>query len=329
MLDAYLASEAFADMAEATRKTDRGRIERHLKPLLGKKHAHLVGEEDVRRAFAAIRDGKTKADVKTGKRGRARVRGGRGAAREAIIRLSIIYNWASRTEFLPKGTENPCRDIELGSVGAREAILESADEYAAMFKAIERLETERRIPQSAADAIRLIALTGCRRGEAAKLRWRHIDGDRILLPPEEHKAGKRTRKPKVISLPTTGQAIIARQPEGEADDYVFKPTRGDGGPLELTHVWEKIRKEAKLPAKICLHSLRHSTGSHMAMAGAEAAQIMAALGHHQLSTVQRYIHFAKGARSALAETAAAVAIAGMAAASKPKAKVVRLKGGKR
>jgi hypothetical protein len=67
----------------------------------------------------------------------------------------------------------------------------------------------------------------------------------------------------------------------------------------------------------------------MAMAGAEAAQIMAALGHHQLSTVQRYIHFAKGARSALAETAAAVAIAGMAAASKPKAKVVRLKGGKR
>jgi hypothetical protein len=105
MLDAYLASEAFADMAEATRKTDRGRIERHLKPLLGKKHAHLVGEEDVRRAFAAIRDGKTKADVKTGKRGRARVRGGRGAAREAIIRLSIIYNWASRTKFLPAAAE--------------------------------------------------------------------------------------------------------------------------------------------------------------------------------------------------------------------------------
>jgi hypothetical protein len=35
MLDAYLASEAFAAKAEVTRATDRGRIIRHLKPTLG------------------------------------------------------------------------------------------------------------------------------------------------------------------------------------------------------------------------------------------------------------------------------------------------------
>jgi hypothetical protein len=64
----------------------------------------------------------------------------------------------------------------------------------------------------------------------------------------------------------------------------------------------------------------------MAMAGAEAAQIMAALGHHQLTTVQRYIHFAKDAHQALAETAAVIALAGMAASMKPPAKVHRLKG---
>ena len=95
MLNAYLASEFFAWMSEATKKTDTGRIEGHRKPLLGKKHAHLVGKEDVRRAFAAIRDGKTATDVKTGARGRARVRGGPGAAREAIVRLSIIYTGPS------------------------------------------------------------------------------------------------------------------------------------------------------------------------------------------------------------------------------------------
>jgi hypothetical protein len=64
----------------------------------------------------------------------------------------------------------------------------------------------------------------------------------------------------------------------------------------------------------------------MAMSGSESAQIMAALGHRQLSTVQRYIHFAKDAHQALAETAAAMAVKGMNAAAKPsKARVLPLR----
>ena len=43
----------------------------------------------------------------------------------------------------------------------------------------------------------------------------------------------------------------------------------------------------------------------MAMQGAQAAEIMAALGHRKLSTSQRYIHYAEDARAALAERAAA------------------------
>ena len=49
------------------------------------------------------------------------------------------------------------------------------------------------------------------------------------------------------------------------------------------------------------------------MSGAQAPEIMTAMGHRQLSTVQRYIHFAESARQALAERAASVALAGMAA----------------
>jgi hypothetical protein len=65
---------------------------------------------------------------------------------------------------------------------------------------------------------------------------------------------------------------------------------------------------------VCM-GLRHSLASHMAMNGAEAAEIMTALGHRQLSTAQRYVHWAQDARQALAEKAAAVALAGMAAAA--------------
>jgi integrase len=95
--------------------------------------------------------------------------------------------------------------------------------------------------------------------------------------------------------------------------------------MSLSRPWRAIRKQAELPEGIGLHGLRHSTASHMAMAGAEAAEIMAALGHRQLSTAARYIHWAEDARRALAGKAAAVAIAGLnAAEGAPVADVVRI-----
>lgn len=313
VLDAYLLSEEFKDKAEITKAVDRGRIERHLRPLLGRRHAHLLEEADVRRAFAAIRDGKTAADVKTGNRGgRARVRGGPGAARMAIVLLSIVLNWAIRNR-LVKGS-NPCKHIKLAPVGTRDAILEDAKGYEALFRTLQKMEDELRVRQPAADAVRLIALTGCRHGEAVGLRWRHVERGRLVLPPREHKAGKRTGKPRVIALPAAAQAIIARQHQGGPDDLVFVPAKGAGGVIDLGHVWARVRVEAQLDPKLTLHGLRHSTASHMAMRGAEAAQIMVALGHHQLSTTNRYLHFAQDARSALAETAAATALEGLTAA---------------
>jgi hypothetical protein len=60
------------------------------------------------------------------------------------------------------------------------------------------------------------------------------------------------------------------------------------------------------------------------MSGAQAPEIMIAMGHRQLSTVQRYIHFAQNARQVLAERAASVALAGMAAGVEDAAKL-RLK----
>ena len=145
-----------------------------------------------------------------------------------------------------------------------------------------------------------------------------------MLPPREHKAGRRTGKPRIIALGTAAQAVIARQPEGSPDDFVFAPARGEGGAISLSRVWTKVRAEAGLPAKLSLHGLRHSTASHLAMAGAEASEIMAAMGHSQLSTVTRYIHFAKDARAALAQKAERVAVAGMAAIHRKSAKVVKL-----
>jgi integrase len=322
LLDAYLLSESFEDKSEQTQKIDLGRIERHLRPLLGKRHAHLLTDNDIKKALTAIREGKTATKIKTGSRGLARVTGGNGTARMAIDLLRSIFNFAI-SERMVKA--NPCMSVKTGTSGIRETILEDAADYARLFQTLDRMEQELRIRQPVADAIRLIALTGCRRGEAAGLRWRHVDMKRGRIVLQSHKTGKRSGKPKIIALPSAAQAIIAHQPGGGPDDFVFAPARGDGA-MSLSAVWRKIRQEAGLPVGIGLHGLRHSVGSHMAMAGAQAPEIMTALGHNQLSTVQRYIHWAEDSRQVLAEKAATVALAGMAAASKPKGKVLRLKG---
>jgi integrase len=320
VLDAYLESEDFKDKAASTRSIDRGRIERHLRPLLGRKHAHLLTDNAIKRAFAAIRDGKTATDIKTRKRGRARVSGGEGAARMAIALLRTIFNWAVRQGLVKV---NPCANVRTGTGVSRETILEDAADYARLFQTLDAMESERRIRAPAADAIRLIALTGCRRGEAAGLRWCHVDlkQGRIVLPSESHKTGRKTGKPRIIVLPAVAQAIVARQRNGSPEDFVFAPSRGNGA-LALSKVWRKVRAEAKLPEGIGLHGLRHSIASHMAMSGAQAAEIMTALGHSQLSTAQRYVHWAEKARQNLAEKAAAVALAGLAASTADSAGVV-------
>jgi integrase len=304
ILDAYLAS-SFKDKAPSTQRVDKGRIERHLRP-----HAHSLDSEDIKRTFNAIREGSTAKDEKTRKRGRARVTGGPGTARMAIELLRSIFNWANVKP-------NPCDGVKTGSSGTRETILEDSDGYGRLFATLDRMETERRIRSPVADAIRLIALTGCRRGEAAGLRWGNVDlkQGRVVLPPQSHKTGRKTGKPREIMLPAEAQKIIARQTEGGPDDFVFSPARGDGA-IALSKAWRKVRKEADLPETLGLHGLRHSIASHLAMGGAQASEIMTAMGHRQLSTVQRYIHFAEPARQALAERAAFVALTGMNSSSK-------------
>ncbi|MDZ7684160.1 MAG: site-specific integrase [Gammaproteobacteria bacterium] len=291
LLDRYLESAEFAEKQETTRRTDAGRIERHLKPLLATKVADKLSTEDVRKTFAAIKAGKTAANIKTGPRGLARVRGGEGAARMAIRLLRAAYSWAIQERILQN---NPAQGVKLGADGRRDAIIESAEQYQRVFEVIQELEDNRELRREAADAIRLIALTGARRNEIAGLRWRHVDLRRgvLVLPRSEHKTGHHSGEVRTIGLPAVAQAIISRQEsEEQPDGYVFPPAYGKG-PITLNKPWRKIRDRAGI-GDVGLHGLRHSLATHMALEGAQAAEIMAVMGHRNLSTSQKYIHFAK------------------------------------
>ncbi len=317
LFDAYLASEAFTEKAQSTRETDQGRIENHLRPLLGKKFARKLTTEQVKKARREIASGKTARNEKIGWRARSIVRGGEGAARQSMRILAAIYSWARKERLLD---HNPARDLDNGGDGERDVVMRNADDYKRLFETLDIMETEGRIRTPVADIFRLIALTGARRSEITGLLWSEVDLQRgvITKSPKRHKTGKKTAKPRIVGLPELARNIIAHHTNDNPEGLVFPPVREDSagrvyppsrkggtGCVNVNKDWRAVRKEAKLPEGIGLHGLRHSLATHMAMQGAQAAEIMAALGHRKLSTSQRYIHYAEDARAALAERAAA------------------------
>ena len=79
--------------------------------------------DQIKRASAAIRDGKTAVNEKTGIRGRARVRGGEGAARKSVRLLHAVLSWAV-DEGLAK--TNPAASVKTGADGKGDPLRQSA-----------------------------------------------------------------------------------------------------------------------------------------------------------------------------------------------------------
>jgi integrase len=139
---------------------------------------------------------------------------GRTAAARARARLSALCAWAISRDMLEAnvviGTENPAAEI-----ATRDRVLEDA-ELADVLRASGD-DTFGRI-------IWLLALTGCRAGEIAGLRWEEVDlGNGVLTIP-----GWRVKNARTLILPVPEQAlaILRAIPRREGCKFVFPSSRG-------------------------------------------------------------------------------------------------------
>ena len=80
----------------STLLTDRGRITRHIKPLLGRMAVAAVDRTDIERFMHGVAEGKTAGRIKTGRFGLARVNGGKGTATRTVGLLDAIFTYAVR-----------------------------------------------------------------------------------------------------------------------------------------------------------------------------------------------------------------------------------------
>src|SRR5215471_19871156 len=278
----------------STLATDRGRILRHIKPLLGRKAVGAVMREDVEAFMHDLAAGKTASKVKTKPRGLARVRGGRGTATRTMGLLGAIFAYAVRHRMR---TDNPVHGVTRFADGKRKRRL-SDDEYKAFGDALRQANTENVWPAAIA-AARFLALTGWRSGEALELRWDEIDLARRTATLGDTKTGRSVR-------PLSHAACDVLRNLPRSGHLMFPATRGTGDVVMsgFKKLWKRIAKLGGLSPDVTPHVLRHSFASLAADLGYSEPVIAALIGHQGLSTTSRYLHSADAVLLAAADTVA-------------------------
>ena len=189
-----------------------------------------------------------------------------------MFALAIKWDWRS---------DNPARGIEKYLEEKRERYL-SQDELARLTAALAEYPN-----QTAANAIRLLLLTGARKGEALSATWGQLDLEAgVWTKPSAHTKQKKLHR---VPLSAPAMQLLSEMKSNAASDHVFTG-RAPGEPLQdIKGAWETIRKAANIE-DVRVHDLRHTYASILASAGLSLPIIGALLGHTQPSTTARYAH---------------------------------------
>ena len=203
------------------------------------------------------------------------------------MRQAEVYGY--RTE----GT-NPCVGIKRYRRQGRERFL-SEPELRRLGEVLARHEASH--PRAVA-VIRLLLLTGCRKGEIVTLKWRFYREGKLFLP--DSKVGPRT-----VWLSSAARDILDGLPRTSV--WVFPSPRiaGFQHTVGVDKCWHSVRAQAAL-SDVRLHDLRHSYASMALAQGETVLTIGRLLGHRDPATTLKYTHLADTMVHQAADTVGAV-----------------------
>ena len=282
LFDRYLNDHARPTKKASSLAEDEQLLKDYLRPSFGRRKVHEVTRADVDRFHKGLAHKPYRAN-------------------RALALLSKAMNLAEVWGWRPDGT-NPTRHVRKFAEKRRERFLSSA-ELGRLGEVLRRAErdgfltlparnglraAEERVPISrfVVAAIRLLVLTGARRGEILGLRWAWIN----LAEGRAHLPDSKTGF-KVLILPASALAELSRLPRLPDNPHVIVGGKPGSALVNLKDPWKVIRECAEIE-DVRIHDLRHSFASVGAANGASLQIIGALLGHSQPSTTARYAHLA-------------------------------------
>jgi len=273
-----VADEVFRRYARnwkpSTLKVNRGYYRKQILPWFQGRPIADIAAQDVKQWFASLHETPVAAD------------------RSAPI-LSVIMRQAEVYGYRPEGT-NPCAGIRRYRRQGRERFLSTA-EIRRLGEVLARHEADH--PQSVA-IIRLLLLTGCRKGEIVSLKWRYYREGKLFLP--DSKVGPRT-----VWLSSAARAILDGLPR--ETPWIFPSSRTNGflHAETVSKVWQRMRAEADL-CDVRLHDCRHTYASMALAQGETVLTIGRLLGHRNPATTLKYTHLSDAMVREAADTVGAV-----------------------
>ena len=242
----------------STLKVNRVYYRKQILPWFEGRPITAITAQDVKQWFASLHETPVAAD------------------RSAPI-LSVIMREAEVYGYRSEGT-NPCVGIKRYRRQGRERFLSTA-EVSRLGAVLASHEVDQ--PQAVA-IIRLLLLTGCRKGEIVSLKWSYYREGKLFLP--DSKVGPRT-----VWLSSPARAILDELPR--ASVWVFPSPRTNGflSAEALRQRWHRVRTEADL-RDVRLHDLRHTHASMALAQGETVLTIGRLLGHRNPTTTLKYIH---------------------------------------
>jgi integrase len=201
-------------------------------------------------------------------------------ANRVLALLSKMFNLATDWGWIEA---NPCHGISRFHEDQRERWLQP-EELRRLTEALRGYHD-----QNAANALRLLLLTGSRKTEVLSAEWSMFDLARGLwTKPSSH-----TKEKKVEHIPLSAEALALLKQlrtENSGGRFLF-PGLGDQPRTTVRAAWVAICNRAQLPA-LRIHDLRHSYASYLVSHGVSLHIVGKLLGHTQPQTTQRYAHVA-------------------------------------
>lgn len=194
-----------------------------------------------------------------------------------IATLSRIFSLAVENGLLET---NPCRKVKkLTENNERKRYLSVEEEERLM-----NVLTGKRVHLK--PLITLAIHTGMRRGELLNLKWENVDFARGII----HVTHTKTNKDRDIPMNSVVmQVLLELQSQTKQQEFVFNNSKTGVNLTDVKKGFQAACKEAGI-VDFKFHDLRHTAGTRLADAGADAFAIAEILGHGSLQMTKRYTH---------------------------------------